>query len=239
MKKTILAIAVIMTTAGTACGGKKQAEQAQASNTPVVAPEQADAFDGRYICSAKDSIEIEALLKEAVEKKPGNKMLFFARKLLGRPYVAHTLETPGEEQLVVNMKEFDCTTYAETCEALTICAAKGLTTLNDYLKTLRTLRYYDGKIQNYASRLHYFTDRTEENVKKQLVKEVQGPNPPFTAIQTIDLHFMTANPQYYKQLKENPELIPLIRQNEEKMNGKKYRYIPKSLIGNNALMKKQ
>jgi len=206
------------------------------------AAKQAPAADGKgsqkYLCTPEDSIEIESLLRQAKEQQPENKMLFFARKLLGRPYVAHTLETPGGEQLVVNMKQLDCTTYTETCTALTLCAAKGKTTLGDYLKTLRTLRYYDGEIHGYPSRLHYFTEWIEENTKNGLVKEVQAPEPPFTATQTIDAHFMSANPQYYRQLEANPALIKDIKKNENKINGKKYKYIPKSLLGNNQLMKK-
>ena len=66
-----------------------------------------------------DSVLIERLLAEAKALPGGeNRPLFFARKFLGRPYVAHTLEKNDDERLVVNTRELDCTTLVETVSAL-------------------------------------------------------------------------------------------------------------------------
>jgi hypothetical protein len=43
-----------------------------------------------------------------------------ANTLLGRPYVHHTLEGNATEQLVVNTREFDCTTFIETTLAIAL-----------------------------------------------------------------------------------------------------------------------
>lgn len=58
--------------------------------------------------SRTDSIMICRLLAEA-ETVPDteNIPLFFARKFLGRPYVAHTLEIFDKEHLVVNTSELE------------------------------------------------------------------------------------------------------------------------------------
>ena len=67
-----------------------------------------------------DSIKVVSLLKKAAtQKNIGNKMLYFARQLAGVPYVGKTLEKNKQEQLVVNLRQLDCTTFVETVLALT------------------------------------------------------------------------------------------------------------------------
>ena len=109
--------------------------------------------------SRTDSIMICRLLVEA-ETVPDteNIPLFFARKFLGRPYVAHTLEIFDKEHLVVNTSELDCTTLVETVAALTLCAYRRKYTFADYLDVLKSLRYRGGIMSDYTSRLHYFSD---------------------------------------------------------------------------------
>jgi hypothetical protein len=41
---------------------------------------------------------------------------------------------------------------------------------------------------------------------------------------------MSENPRYYKQLKENPEFIPIIRKQEEEVNSRQYYFIPENDI---------
>jgi len=195
-------------------------------------------IDFDYICSASDSAKVVCLLTEAPDDTATNYMIYFAEKLLGIPYVAHTLEVGEKESLVVNLRQLDCTTYVESCTALTICKKNGWNDFGHYITTLKNLRYHNGEINGYPSRLHYFTEWIKQNSSRGLVEEIQGPNPPFTAVQTIDCYFMTQNPKYYKQLKDDLSLIKNIRENEEGINGEKYRYIPKNLIGNNELMRK-
>ena len=65
--------------------------------------------------NAKDSLEVVQLLAESSLQSP----LDFARRLCGRPYVAHTLER-GDEHLVVNLRGLDCATLVETASALAI-----------------------------------------------------------------------------------------------------------------------
>ena len=52
-------------------------------------------------------------------------ILTIARKFIGVPYVAHTLDKNDEERLVVNLHGLDCTTYVEAVTALTLCAERG------------------------------------------------------------------------------------------------------------------
>ncbi len=185
----------------------------------------------------QDSLTICRLLQSSSRRAD---VLSLARHFVGAPYVAYTLEVnadKGEEQLVVNARQLDCTTFVETVTALKLCLQQGRRTWDDYLQTLQQLRYRGGKRQGYPSRLHYFSDWIEDKVRMQLVEEVQSPNPPFTALQTIKVSYMSEHPQAYKALKARPELVAQIRQQEEALTGHTARYIPKSEIKNTTLMR--
>ena len=174
-----------------------------------------------------DSVTVCSLLAKANTK---TSTLWFARQFLGVPYVAHTLELNDKEQLVVNTRELDCTTLVETVTALTLCAQQGKKTWNDYLTTLKTLRYRQGQLDGYTSRLHYFSDWIRDKQSMKIIKEIQSPNPPFTAVQRVNVNYMSTHPTAYKALKAQPELVPVIRQQEQSLNTVKARYIPKSAL---------
>lgn len=181
-----------------------------------------------------DSVKICKLLRQADRQTT---TLWIARQFMGVPYVAHTLEVNDREQLVVNTRQLDCTTLVETVTALKLCITKDKRTWRDYLSTLRNLRYRQGKIDGYPSRLHYFTDWIDDKQLMGFVREVQQPNPPFSAVQKIAVNYMSEHPQAYQALKAHPEFIPVIRQQEEALTGKPYRYIPKTAVRNTELLR--
>ena len=81
--------------------------------------------EGGVCYQQSDSLTICRLLDEAHGlPRTTNFPLFFARKFLGVPYVAHTLEVNDSEQLVVNTRQLDCTTLVETVTALTLCLSE-------------------------------------------------------------------------------------------------------------------
>ena len=182
-----------------------------------------------------DSVKICQLLSQANRETP---VLWLARQFLGVPYVAHTLEVNDDERLVVNTRQLDCTTFVETVTALKLCAQQGKRTFADYQNVLRQLRYRQGRMAGYTSRLHYFTDWIRDKADMQLVTDVQQPNPPFSAVQTVNVNYMSTHPTAYKALKANAALVPEIRAQEQSLTGMKVRYIPKRAVRNNALLRK-
>lgn len=127
----------------------------------------------RHHCE-RDTIEINQLLEagKATEMKGANELtLFYAEQLLGRPYVAHTLEGEREE-LTINIDELDCTTFVETLYALTRTTLDGRTSWRDYALALENVRYRSGSLSDYASRLHYISDWLMDNRSRSNVKEV-------------------------------------------------------------------
>lgn len=186
----------------------------------------------------KDKSRIDSLLRVA-HSMPRTTCweLFFARAFIGVPYVAHTLEVNDTEQLVVNTRELDCTTLVENVTALTLCARQEVYTFQNFIDNLTAIRYRDGVINGYTSRLHYFTEWIVDNTKKGIVSEIQSPQTVFKAVQTINIGFMSAHPEYYRHLKANPELIADIRASEKAVNGMTFRYIPKNSIPNSKAMR--
>lgn len=193
----------------------------------------------------EDSIRVMNLLQSAEKNAAndttaGQTMLRIGRAIekMNIPYVAHTLEPNDQERLIINLRELDCTTFVESAMALTLCVRSGRTTFDDYCRILQKIRYWQGRAPQYIRRLHYFTSWIEDNTTMDLVKELQTPNPPFTAVQTVQAHYMTQHVDKYRMLTVNPHDVPMIREMEKRIEGKKYRYIPKQQLYNNRQLRK-
>ena len=85
-------------------------------------------------------------------------------------------------------------------------------------------------MNGYPSRLHYFTWWGEDNERLGLVKQVVRNGFPFTATQKIHINYMSVHPNYYKQLNNHPEFVPVIRKYEQASEGQVFKYVPKSLL---------
>ena len=177
--------------------------------------------------SAADSVFVET----ALSKAPADAgEIYFANLFLGRPYVAHTLEVNDSEQLVVNTRQLDCTTLVENVAALVLCSRSGERSFKAFREKLIRLRYRDGVLTDYTSRLHYFSDWIDDKSAMGLVSEVQAPQTVFTAVQTLDINFMSTHTKAYKALAGHPAFVPVIASQEKKLTGKKYRFIPKDKV---------
>ena len=187
--------------------------------------------------NAADSVRIEKMLREASDLKPtGNRMLFFARKFIGVPYVAHTLDREKEERLIVNTRELDCTTLVETVLSLALCSQRGETSFADYCNQLKQIRYRRGKVA-YTSRLHYFTEWIEDNAESGYVEKIENDKPPFTAVQHLNVNYMSRHRSAYPMLMSHPQWWKEIVATENGLTGRKYRYIPKQAVADTPLMR--
>lgn len=185
---------------------------------------------------AKDSLLIEEMLKLKAERQPctsGEVMALLGKKLLETPYKGGSLEENDEESLLVNLHAFDCTTFVESVAALTICDGKG-SPLSAFTEILQRMRYRDGEIAGYASRLHYFSEWIVENEKHGVVKEVTQLHKE-SIQQTKNINFMSAHPQYYTQLANNDSAIAVIKEVEQRLSATAVWYIPKEQLSNEQL----
>ncbi|WP_337865796.1 N-acetylmuramoyl-L-alanine amidase-like domain-containing protein [Ignavibacterium sp.] len=176
-------------------------------------------------CNNKFSFAIE---KKLSEKPIGEIISVLGKSFINTPYEAHTLEVTDNEQLIINFSGLDCTTFLETTFALARCVKKNKTSFEDFKNELQFIRYRDGMLGDYTSRLHYFSDWIYNNLKKGIIdditKEIGGKPIKFK------VNFMSENPQYYKHLKSNPDYIPVIKNQESEINSRQYYYISESDI---------
>ena len=187
---------------------------------------------GILLCSlfslqANDSIRVEKWLKEAITlPKDSCRTLHFAKQMLGVPYVAGTLDSHDEERLVVHLDKVDCTTFVEVVLALTIADKEGKCDYASFKESLRRVRYRNGQLNGYASRLHYFSDWIRDNERKGFVKECTSDTP-CAKTQTLRLYFMSTHPDSYLPMKKDSSLVGEIAFLEREWQGIEVSYIPK------------
>ena len=242
--------ALVAATLLTACNASadKTAKTKQTENTEKQAETEKDTAQTTHeqtttmqlSATAEDSAGVERLLNQLVHDgkrlAESELILRVARSFIGTPYVAHTLDRNKEEQLTVNLREMDCTTFLENVAAIALCANRGKTSFGDFANLLRQIRYRGGKI-SYENRLHYYQWWVTDNEKMGLVREIHTPNPPFTEVQKLKINYMSQNSNAYDMLRNHPERISRIKEMEDKTNGTNVRYIPKKELKNSKLLR--
>ena len=178
----------------------------------------------------QDRASIEKWLQEAVSlPKDSCRTLHFAKKMLGVPYVAGTLDGNEEEQLVVLVDSLDCTTFVETVLAFCIADKRGERDFEGFKKALTDIRYRDGILDGYTSRLHYFSDWIRNNEKMGFVKECTSETA-CAQPKELWLDFMTTHVDSYLPMKKNPELVKVMATHEKNWQGTIVSYIPKEKL---------
>lgn len=104
----------------------------------------------------------------------GQTMVAVGKTFLKTPYVAKTLEIGDTETLVVNLQGLDCTTFVENVFAFSLLLKENKNTFQDFTGNLETIRYKNGALDGYASRLHYFSEWIANNAEKGLLKDITG-----------------------------------------------------------------
>ncbi len=156
----------------------------------------------------------------------GQSLVTIARSFEGQPYKAHTLESTPE-QLVCNLQEFDCATFVENVLALTLTQQAPIKRFIGYQQNLQKLRYRDAKIDNYASRLHYFLEWKLQAEKNKIVRDITADLGGEKVNKTID--FMSKHATLYPALADSV-VLQQIRQNEVLLNQSQWAFIPKAKV---------
>ena len=138
----------------------------------------------------------------------GDLIIAIGSLFIGAPYQAATLETPDKEKLIVNVSAFDCTTFMETVLALARCAFHEKITPTEFRRTLKLIRYRQGIISGYSSRLHYFTDWLRDNEKKKVLQDISRH---FDAqVHRKKINYMTTHRESYTTLSNEDELQKMV-----------------------------
>lgn len=180
-----------------------------------------------------DSLRVVDLLQRGCAlEKDANLMLWYGKEFIGTPYKAKTLEINPTEQLVVNLRAMDCTTFVETVSALTLTTREGSTSFADFKKNLQRIRYHLGQIDGYASRNHYFQWWIESNAQMGLVQEIR---PTANALpMTLHLNYMSRHVNAYPMVKDDHAAQRLISEHEKTSSNHTVYYLPKSEVGKDA-----
>lgn len=141
---------------------------------------------------------------------------------VGATYTPATLEVPGPERVVVNLRELDCVTFIENVLALVrFIREDGVAALatpdaaqRRYGSYLRDIRYRGGVLDGYPSRLHYFSEWLADNaargrleLRTRALGGVEDPEP---------INFMSTHPDAYRQLAD-PAVREAIRAMETRL----------------------
>jgi hypothetical protein len=149
----------------------------------------------------------------------GESMVRIGHAFLGTAYVPGTLEVAGEEGVVVNLLQLDCVTFVENVLAIARfirlvepeILENETRTREAYKDILREIRYRDGRVDGYPSRLHYFSDWIQNNEARGLVREITQELGGEMDPEAID--FMSQHPEAYRQLMD-PSNLRAIREIE-------------------------
>ncbi len=160
--------------------------------------------------------------KEVILEKTA---LFF----LDTPYETATLEKNDTEKLVINLRSLDCVTFVENVMALTKMVMADDSLFEDFTNNLQNIRYRNGIINGYDSRLHYTSDWAFDNVSKE---NLQPLTESFGGIlEKKPIQFMSSNSSFYRQLKNDKKMICRIKKAENEINSRGgFLYIPKNKI---------
>lgn len=177
------------------------------------------------VCRSKFEFAVEKNLA----KLPINEVIIsIAKSFIGTDYTANTLEKGEKESLVIYLTGLDCYTFLESSLVLARCIKEGKTSFQDYENELTKIRYRSGRIDEYPSRLHYFSDwiydMNRRSIGKDITKEIGGV--PYKK----KINFMSTHIDSYRQLKDNPKFVNEIAAIEKQISSRKYFYIPQEKI---------
>ncbi|MGL4347540.1 MAG: N-acetylmuramoyl-L-alanine amidase-like domain-containing protein [Chitinophagaceae bacterium] len=173
-------------------------------------------------CSNQDSVIFKHYIHHRSLQKPENLLSYTITYFLNTPYVSNTLEVYSKEKLVVNLHELDCVTYVENVLSLLLLTEKE-NSFFTFENNLKNLRYRDGLIQGYLSRLHYFVDWLQDNENKGILKNMtlSMNGIPYK----INLFSMSIDSQN-SLLKKYPESVDSMKKLEYTLNQQSFYYIP-------------
>lgn len=177
------------------------------------------------ICNSKFQLAVD----QELSKKPINEIIIeVAKSFIGTDYAANTLEVGDEEKLVINLTGLDCYTFLESAIVFARLIKNGNTKFENYQKELQNIRYRNGELKEYPSRLHYFSDwiydMNKRNIGKDITKGLCGKR------YDKKINFMGTHVESYKQLKNNPDFVNEIKIIENEINQREYHYIPEDEI---------
>ena len=215
MKKLIFLLVVLVAS----CSLKQESQQMANAATMT---------QMRFHCDS-DTTVINGLLKKGCDSgiRDANQLIeFYARQLLGTPYVAHTLEA-DEEILTINIHELDCLTFIESLYALTRATLNQRLSWRDFAANIENVRYRGGTMGDYSSRIHYISEWIIDNHMRGNLVEIT-PDLPHADYMVKNIDYMSKHPSQYRQLKDDSVMVEKIRRYE--LRSHRFPYLKRSWL---------
>ena len=187
----------------------------------------------RFHCDG-DTVLINQLLMKGYESglSDANALIeFYARQLLGTPYVAHTLEG-DQEMLTINIHELDCLTFIETLYSLTRATLNRRYSWRDFAANIENIRYRGGEMGDYSSRIHYISEWIIDNHIRGNLVEIT-PDLPHVDYMIKNIDYMTHHTDSYRQLKDDSVMVEKIRRYELRRH--RFPYVKRSWLNDKAV----
>ena len=187
----------------------------------------------RFHCDG-DTALINQLLMKGYESglSDANALIeFYARQLLGTPYVAHTLEG-DQEMLTINIHELDCLTFIETLYSLTRATLNRRYSWRDFAANIENVRYRGGEMGDYSSRIHYISEWIIDNHIRGNLVEIT-PDLPHVDYMIKNIDYMTHHTDSYRQLKNDSVMVEKIRRYELRRH--RFPYVKRSWLNDKAV----
>jgi hypothetical protein len=147
------------------------------------------------------------------------------QELQGSPYRANPLDDFGDREVCsVDLTSFDCVTFIETTLAFARMLKQGGRTPSDLLRQIGFIRYRQGSVGNFSTRLNYTTDWFVDNEKKHVLRLLFTL--PGSQRFTQKVGFMSTHSDKYRQLVAHPELVEVIRRQEDEINHRSLKFVP-------------
>jgi hypothetical protein len=178
--------------------------------------------EDRQICQ---TLLRSARWREDSIKPLGELTLAVGAYFLGAPYAPNTLERDSREELIINLRQFDCYTFVENTVVLAGLIKAGKTSFSDFAASLTAVRYRNGLLDGYASRLHYFSDWLYDNQEKGIIKNITRAAGGKRFSKKIN--FMTSNRNSFPALQGEDEFTRM-RSVENSCSKRSLYYIPKA-----------
>lgn len=162
--------------------------------------------------------ELIEKLTQLPKMSKGELMVTVAKEFIGTPYVAGSIEVIPET-LSAYLHQTDCILFVESCLAITELIShwetgNQLPTFDEYCQKIKLMRYRNGIINGYSSRLHYTSEWILQNEQRGILKEYSSD---YGERSYQSFYFMSSHPESYKQLKESPQEVAKIKEVEESL----------------------
>lgn len=186
------------------------------ANSIVSAP---DTPDGKIFIRLME----KAIANDLDRAKMSTIIQEIATNFLGTPYEAGLLDRTSQETLVISLQKFDCLLFVETILALARTITERSYSYDEFSSHVSRQRYFQGKMTDYCSRLHYFSHWIFDNQQRDLVTNITADLGGVTIIKK--LNFMTGNRHKYTQLIKDDN-YNCIAQTEKSLEQLSFNYIP-------------